>query len=321
MHKDSTLKAMQVFNTIAPVFLMIGLGAWMMRRELFKPEFLEGVNRLTYWIGLPALLVYKVADARFDSQVFGSTLLVLVLGVLGSTAAGYLVSWMLGLQRATIGTFVQLAFRGNIAFLALPILLYSLENVPEDQAEPIAAAAVLSLGPVVALFNVISVVALLSSQHRLTRTAARTMVWQVFCNPLLIACVVGMVISIAGWKLPSFAHRTLAAIGGMSLPLALIGIGGTVAMVGIRGHLGVATIAALLKVVVSPLIGLAIAMAMGLDRGQLQIVLIFLTSPCAAASYVLAEQLGGDGPLTASAVFISTVLSIATLSVVVALPV
>lgn len=311
---------MHVFNTIAPVFLMIGLGAWMMRREFFTPAFLEGVNRLTYWVGLPSLLVYKVAEARFDSQVFGTTLVVLVLGVVATAAAGYFVSWVMRLQRATIGTFVQLAFRGNIAFLALPILLYSLESIPADRAEPIAAAAVLSLGPVVALFNVISVVALLSSQHRLTRTAARQIVWQVACNPLLLACLVGMVISISGWQMPSFAERTLSAVGGMSLPLALIGIGGTVAMVGVRGHLKVATVAALLKVVVSPLIGLAIALAMGLDPDQLRIVLIFLTAPCAAASYVLAEQLGGDGPLTASAIFISTVLSIITLSVVVAIP-
>jgi predicted permease len=310
---------MQVFNTIAPVFLMIGLGAVMMRRGWFAPEFLAGVNRLTYWVGLPSLLVYKIAAAPFDSEVFGQTLLVLALSLLGTVVVGYATSRLLRLERATIGSFVQLSFRGNIAFLALPILLYSLEAVPDEQAEPIAAAAVLSLGPLVALFNIVSVVALLASQHRLTHTAVRKTAWQVVSNPLLIACVVGMIISYVGWQLPSFAERTLSAVGGMSLPLALIGIGGTVAMVGVRGHLGVATVAAVLKVAVSPLIGLAIAMALGLERDQLRVVLIFLTAPCAAASYVLAEQLGGDGPLTASAIFISTVLSIVTLSVVVAI--
>lgn len=311
---------MQVFNTIAPVFLMIGLGAVMMQRGLFTPAFLEGANRLTYWVGLPALLVYKIAGARFDSSVFGPMMFTLFAGVIGTVATAYAVSWLMRLPRDTVGTFVQAAFRGNLAFLALPILLYSIESLPDEQAGPIAATAVLALGPMVALFNVISVVALLASQHRLTRAAAGRIAWQVASNPLLIACVLGMILSYTAWQLPSFVDRTLAAIGGMSLPLALIGIGGTMAMVGVRGQLVTATVAAVLKVAVAPLIGLAVALALGLDREQLRIVLIFLAAPSAAASYVLAEKLGGDGPLAASTVFISTVLSIVSLGIIVALP-
>jgi hypothetical protein len=49
------------------------------------------------------------------------------------------------------------------------------------------------------------------------------------------------------------------------------------------------------------------------------VALIMLACPTAVASYVLSEQLGGDSALSAGAVVVSTILSIASLAAVVAI--
>ena len=106
----------------------------------------------------------------------------------------------------------------------------------------------------------------------------------------------------------------------MALPLALLGIGATLAE---RKHVtegvGVALSASIIKIVVSPLAGFFVAGFVGLGGGELRIALIMLACPTAIASFVLTEELGGDGPLAARIVVISSVLSAVSLAVVVGL--
>ncbi|MEZ4770493.1 MAG: hypothetical protein R2844_18950 [Caldilineales bacterium] len=54
---------MIVVNILAPIFLLIGLGL-LLRRQGFAPEsFFRQLNRLIYWVALPALLFSKMASA------------------------------------------------------------------------------------------------------------------------------------------------------------------------------------------------------------------------------------------------------------------
>jgi len=54
---------MFVFNTLAPVFLLIAIGAVLQRTGFASPGFLKEANRLTYWLGLPALLFSELANS------------------------------------------------------------------------------------------------------------------------------------------------------------------------------------------------------------------------------------------------------------------
>jgi hypothetical protein len=67
------------------------------------------------------------------------------------------------------------------------------------------------------------------------------------------------------------------------------------------------------------LFGWPLARAAGLFPDEMRITLLFLACPTAAASFTLAGKLGGDEALAASSVVISTLLSVLSISAVLAL--
>ena len=113
-------------------------------------------------------------------------------------------------------------------------------------------------------------------------------------------------------------ERCLAAVGQMSLPLALLCIGGSLVSTPVRGKLGWSAGAAATKLVLLPLLRYVIARLLGLGTQGTRIALILLACPTASVSYILVSQLGGDKSLASGAIFISTVLAVLPLAVILA---
>lgn len=310
---------MTVLNSLFPVFVIIVLGASLRRWRFFSDEILSGLNRLTYWVGLPCLLFNKIAAAQHTGQNAANLFLVMFLSMLGGIVAAYVVARLLQLPATSTGTFVQSSFRGNLAFIGLPVIIYSAmaQNAPGLAAHE--TLAVLVLAPMAITYNAFSVLVLVLGRKKIDGESLKTIALQLLSNPLLIASTLGFVLSIANTPLPVWLARTTAAVGQTSLPLALIGIGGSLVSVQIRGSLLAASSAALLKVGVTPVIGYLLATALGLSPAESKITLIYLSCPTAAASFILVDQLGGDKHLAASAIVISTILAVISLGFAVSL--
>lgn len=311
---------MNVVDTLAPVFLLIGIGALLVRSGFLKKEMLRGMNDLTYWVALPVLLFYKIAEARFSAADAGPLLTVFFIGTAVSVGAGYAIAIFSKMPAAARGTFVQASFRGNLAFIGLPVVLFAFAGSSggEDLARTEAAAAT-ALAPILVIYNVVAVVVLYASHVAPGGGLVRKVGRQAITNPLIVASVLGGLYSFIGFGIPSAMERTLGALSQMALPLALLCIGGSLMTVPVRGNLKHAFLGAFVKVAVAPLAGFAAAWIFGVDRTSMLVAAIYLAAPTAAASYVLARQLGGDESLAASTVVISTVLSLVSLSVVVAM--
>jgi malate permease and related proteins len=310
---------MQIVNSLAPVFLLIGLGTILVRSGFLQKDFLRGMNDLAYWIGLPSVIFLEISRAELGRGGFSMVLLVCMSGTLIALAGGLATAFLLRLPRASGGTFLQASFRGNLAFIGLPVVLFAFRDataVPD--LEKTLSAAVLVLAPMIIFFNVASVVALYSAHVATTGQLAKKVFRQLVTNPLIIASVAGLAAALLQVALPPFLDRSVEALSRMALPLALLCIGGSLAVVPVKGSLSAAFAAALIKVAVAPLGGLAVGLALGLDKHLLLVAVIYLACPTAAASYVLARQLGGDEALAASTVVVSTVLSLVSLSAAVA---
>ena len=75
----------------------------------------------------------------------------------------------------------------------------------------------------------------------------------------------------------------------------------------------------MIKVFIAPLAGYAIARAIGLGTGEMLVAMVMLASPTAVASYVMTQEIGGNAPMSARIVVISTILSAASLALAVGL--
>ena len=304
---------MLVLNTLAPVFLLIAIGAVLQRTKFVSPGFLKEANRLTYWLGLPALVFSQLATSFHQAEaanvVLGSMALATALVIL----VAYLVSWVLRVPGAVTGTLVQGAFRGNLAFIGLPIV-YAMPDTLIAGGISVRAAAVVVVGPMMVAYNFVAVVVLLLSQHKLGWAMIRPFVRQLATTPPLLATAAGIGFAVAGWTLPATVDQALTALGEMALPLGLLGVGGTLVSVE-RGMAGKeAWAAATLKAAVSPAIGWGVGKTMGLGAPELKMVTIFMATPTAVASYAMALELKGNDKIASGAIVLSVLLSIATLA-------
>jgi predicted permease len=307
-----------VFNVLAPVFLLIALGIVLQRTHFVSAGFLREANKVTYWLGLPALLFSSLATSLHQAGGAEAMLNTLLIATALVLATGYLAAWLLGLHAARIGTFVQGAFRGNLAYVGLPIV-YSLPDTPGASGLSIRAAAVVAVAPMLVLYNVIGVTVLITSQHNLSRSVVKPLLKQLATTPPLLATIAGFTWALIGIPLPTSIALSFDWLGQMALPLALLGIGGALAQSRIGHEWRFPAAAAFVKTVASPFFGYFIGRHFGLSGVELAVVMVFLATPTAGISYTMATQLKGDEPLASSTILFSTFMAIASLSAVLAL--
>lgn len=307
-----------IVNSLAPVFLIVALGWLLRRRRFLSVGALQDMTRLTYWVGLPCLLFVNIAGARPLLGEAGAIFMVLTAATVAGIVVGYGLARWLGLPRTAIGTFLQAGFRGNLAFVGLPVILYAFAGPGRDAAAA-GATALVALGPMVVLYNVASVLALLLSRAPISRQALGALYRELQTNPLLLSCLAGVIYAALHWPLPALVERTGNAVGQMALPLALLCIGGSLASMRLDGQLPWAAAATACKLVLLPLLGFLIARLLGLSPTGMRIALILLACPTASVSYILVAQLGGDKPLASGAILLSTLLAAAPLAAILAL--
>jgi malate permease and related proteins len=308
---------MHVINSLVPVFLLIALGKLLCRTGFFTGEFARNLNRLTYWVALPALLLDKVTNATFNSGDVTRLSVLLILATIGSALAAYLAGFVLKLKPRALGAFVQGAARSNNAFIGLPVILYSMSGLSPD----VEALATVALAPAIVFYNILSICVLIAHSdrtHQNKRQTAVLFIKQMITNPLLISCLIGLTLNFYGLHFPLPIQRSFAALGSASLALALLSIGTALSFAGISQGLLHSLSAAALKTFIQPLIGLGLALLWNIPPIERQMLLIYLACPTAVVSFVLADIFGSDKELAAHIIVVSTLLSAVSLSIIVA---
>ncbi len=301
---------MTVINLLAPIFLVIALGAALQRGGMLTQELVTGINRLLYWVGLPAAVIHAMVQSEVAQGGAGMLLLVMA----GATLLNGGLSWLdargLGVSNRSRGTFVQASFRGNLSFVALPLLL-SVPGVPVGKA-------MLVFAPMVIIHNALTVIVLTASQADGGRGLGRKMMVGILSNPIIIACVIGFTLAQFRWSPLIAIDTTLGSLARMALPLALLCIGATLMMVPVGGNRRHAGVAAMHKVVLSPIFGYGLGRWAGFDDATMLALLICLSCPTAAISFTMAKQMGGDEGLAATAVVYSALASAVSFGAVIA---
>jgi predicted permease len=312
---------MQILNSLVPIFAVIALGIVLRKRKWLTEETTQAFNRFAYFFALPMFLFYKLGGAptgtglanQFMATLFGASVITALIS--------WLVATILKTQHSSRGALIQAGFRGNLAFMGLPLVLFTTFDLPAEQQSQLQSAVLVALTPVVIFYNIGSVLVLeIFNKRSEAAFSWKSIAVNVVTNPLLLACVAGISVSWLGWKLPTAIERTCEVVGASAFPMALIGIGSQLASISVRGHWAESMVATILKNVLCPVIGWIIGRSMGLEGIELTVILIMCAVPTAVSSYVLADQLDSDADLAASTVVITTAFSLITLSVLLAMP-
>ncbi|MBJ7555859.1 AEC family transporter [Marinomonas spartinae] len=288
-----------ILEVAAPVLLMIAVGAFLRRIRLLNDDFILISSRFVFKVAMPTLLFLGM----LSNNLSGLISLDFALYFASSIVLTFLFAWFLAvrldLPSIQRGVFVQIAFRGNcgIFSLALVVNMFGQEGV---------AIGGIMAGLSILLFNVLAEVILTrySKGHLHLVPLLKSLVK----NPLILAIVLGTVANLMGLKLPLFILKTAHLVGNLSLPLALICIGGALVTSGWALPKRF-PIALACKVIISPALFTLVAFLFGFSQKELLFLFVFLAAPTAASAYVTAVAKGDDGKSTANAIATSTVFS------------
>ncbi len=290
----------ETVTIVLPVFLVIGLGYALRRVGLFNEEFTQQTNRLVYLVFLPILLFHKISQADFVSYFNGPLVLGSSLAIACLFGLSYAYASLRNYPAASLGSFCQGSFRGNLAYIGLAICL----NAYGDSG--LTRASIL-MGFLVPVLNLFAIIALIWPQRNKDAGAA-THNWlrEVLLNPLILASFAGITWSYFSLPVPIILKNSLSIVSGVTLPLALLAIGGSFSLQRLKGDLQSAGLATLLKLIGMPVVATLLLAAAGVHGVDLGVGILLAGTPAATATYIMAHQMKADAELAGSIVMLST---------------
>ena len=298
-----------VLTSLLPVFLIIICGYGLKKSKFPGDQFWPGAERIVYYILFPSLLFSSSAGASWEFYSVAS----MVWAIL---ATMFIMSGLLLILRPRItkkdAAFTSV-FQGSIRFTSY-IGLAAAFSLFGEEGLYLAAVLITVLIPLV---NVLSIMVLV-------RYGGQERGWYwifvtVIKNPLVIACLAGMLINLLGFQLPAVVENLATILGRGSLPLGLLAVGASLEISAIKKTGSEVIYACILKLILLPFMMWLACILIGVDNLSTSVAVLFAALPGSPLSYILAKQLGGDTKLMSTIIVVQTGASMISLPVVIAL--
>jgi hypothetical protein len=293
-----------LLEALWPLFALI-VGGYLLRRWDFPGEvFWPAAERLNYFILFPALLFSSLATAPLDNPALPRLALAVFLGLGAGWAALLLARRLLGWPTTRFGAITQGILRFN-TYLGLAAIgsLYGKDGL---------AMAALMLALMVPTVNLMSVWALTAERG----VSLRGLLLPMGKNPLILACLAGALVNLAGFGLPGGTDRLLNLLAVASLPLGLLCVGAALRPQELAGEVPALAWNCALRLLAMPVLAFAVARLLDLPAMESSILVLFFALPTAPTAYVLTRQLGGDSHLMAGIITLQTLLAAGSLLLV-----
>jgi len=302
-----------VVAALLPVFLLIVLGT-VLKRTLMRLETQwHGLERLTYYVLFPMLLIQTLVKADLSTVPAAGIGGALMLSALAVSFI-CLALWPLFKRANVDGPAFTSIFQGATRWQTYVALSVS-RNLYGAAGLALASVAMVAIIPLVNVFSV----AMLAHYASTEKQSARSIAMTVIRNPLIWACAIGLFINVIHLPLPKIWHEVADALGSSSLAIGLLVTGAGLHLEGLLRPSVAAAAGVLFKLVLMPLLAIALALWFGLSGNNLVIVAVCSAVPTSPSAYVMARQMGGDAPLLAQIITLQTMLAAITMPIVIAL--
>jgi len=286
-----------ILSALSPIFAIIALGFLISRTPISSPAVWSELERLTYYIFFPALLVLRLSSSNFDWGDIAAIAKVIGLALFVITVLIILLRKMIAPDLASISSVYQGSVRFNTYIgLACIDVLYG------DSGLTMAA---LCIAVYVPLVNILCVISLSISGEGGTKRLSR-IINSVVSNPLVLACIAGIVMSYTGFDIPELAESIVEILSQPALPLGLLAVGAGIRFVALGEQSWQLLVALINKLALFP--GLILGACLLFDTpNSIAVIMLLLTAlPAPPSSYILARQLGGNESLMANIITVQT---------------
>jgi len=296
-------KLLPIFvETVLPVFLIALAGYVLAARMTIDGRSL---GRLLFYLATPSLVFRSLYTSQVDLSVLGAIALVTTsLAVVMGTAG-----WLIGFDQSRRGrtAIILTSAVSNNGNMGIPISFFAFGEV---------GLALGTLYYVVSSFlnNTLGVIVASAGQAPLAQ-ALRNSVQ----TPVLYTAVLGLVFNQWNVVVPPPVYRAVDLLAGAAVPGMLILLGIQLRGVPLNQGLAVIWRSTGLRLVVAPLLAWLLCIAYGVMGVERDVIILQAAMPTAVMASVLATEYDLSPQLVSAVIFVTTVISMITLSVVLTL--
>ena len=295
-----------------PFFALIGLGYVAGRTRFFSPEATAHLTKFVFYFALSAMIfrfaanvsLAEVFDLRFMMAYFTGTIVVYGIATL--------VASLRGLSIAEGAVEAQVAVIGNVGFLGIPMLVLLLG---EGAIGPVMLVLTVDL----IFFGSMIVILITGSRDgRVSLGVLRTVGVGLIKNPMTMAMIAGLVFAGFQLPIPAPANEFLSLLGAAATPGALFAIGASLASKSAE-RIAVAGWLTFCKLGLHPAaVAIAALYVFDVDPYAAGVMIVAAALPVAGNVYMIAQHYGVAPMRVSAAILLSTVISILTLTGVIA---
>jgi len=280
---------MPYVDAFVPAFGLLALGALLKRYLVPDDAVWAGIEKLIFWVLLPALLVAAIGSVKLgELPVLG-----MMTAIWTALAIGTLAALAIARRFAQPHPSMTSVLMGGIRFnnligFAVAGALFGLPGI---------ALGAVATGLIVPFVQFVTNTAFAAGGGR--RFQPLAVLRLAFLNPLMLACLVGFAVAWAG-GLPPGVKPLMESLGRASVALGLLAVGAALSIGAMADRVALQLVTTALKLIVMPGLTLIFCLWLALDPLSTAMAVLFMALPTAATSYVMARAMGGDAALMAA---------------------
>ena len=294
-------------NVVAPVFLLVALGFFVRQLNIINENFVDITSKFVFSVSLPALVFLNICDIDLTRAIDVTQISYILI----ATLVSFLIIWILSIpfikDGKNLSVFVQGAFRSNFAIVGFAVISKLFGNSALGKASLILAF-------ILPLYNILAVVILTIPLRHEKKMNYKSTFKEILLNPLIVAVIVALPFSYFKIKIPDMIAQTGGFLSDIALPLALVGIGGSLNFANLKKASGLAFTSSAIKIILLPVILTFGAYEIGYTGIELGIMFILFACPTAIVSFIMAEAMGANSKLAGNIVLVSTIGSVFTIA-------
>lgn len=291
---------MLFIQVVLPVFLIV-----------FSGFVLEKCSRLDFrtltitslYLLAPALVFSALTRREFDLALAGNLFFFMVLytAILYALSRG--LAALLRFDGDSRNALLLTTVMMNMGNFGLPLTYFAFGDAALD-------VSVLTF----VLFNIpLGTLAIVISQ------GARSSLPGALANmakiPIFHGVILAFLLKWLDWQPPEFILRPLELLGQAAIPLMLVMLGMQLARTQWQSRLGFFSLASLVRLGVAPVLAWILCVFLGIDGMTRAVVILQTSTPSAVLPLLYSLRFGGRADLVAGTILTTTLLSAATLTV------
>lgn len=291
-------------NAVFPFLFYMVFGYLAVKKSFTTVPFLNQLNQLVFNLFFPLMMFKSIYSNGEVFELNVQIILICVAGLFVLLIVAWIFVTILVKENAKRGVILQALYRTNTVLFAIPLT----ENLFGPQGAALASMVVAFLVPI---YNVLAVVIL--EYYRGGQVKPLELLKKIVTNPLILGAAAALICNYFRIRVPKMLMTPVGQIAGMTTPLALFVIGGTLKFSSVKKNLKYIVAVVGTKMILVPAAAICASVLMHLSEMERFEFFILFAAPIAVSSFTMAQNMGGDGDLAAELVLVSTVSSMATL--------